>query len=308
MTKVLVTGGVGFIGSHIVDRMLQEGFEVIVLDDFSSGNPDNLATHARLEIIEGSIECPPDVEHVMEGVDTVFHQAARSLVPRSLDFPAECMQVNVEGTANVLAAAIKHQVRRVVYASSSSVYGDWAPLPTHERATPDPVSPYAVSKLAAEHLCRAWSYCFGLETVSLRYFNVYGPRQRIISSNYGLVVPKFLDMMQRGEPPTIYGDGLQTRDFTHVSDVVEANFAAMTAKTPANRGLYCNVGSGTSHTILALVEMLNAALNTEIKPVHLPARTGDVRDTAANIRMATESLGWEPKMALRDGLKALVAG
>lgn len=304
----VVTGGAGFIGSHLVDALAKEGFRVRVIDDLSSGSLDNLQQHegsGQVEFCLEDIRHPDKMHRALEGARFVFHEAARTLVPFSIDHPNVCLDVNVMGSLNVLRAAKEAGVERVVYASSSSVYGDDLPLPTSERVVPRPVSPYAVSKLAAEHLCAAWSTCFDLPTVALRYFNVYGPRQRVLNSTYGLVIPKFLDLMRRGEAPTIYGDGAQTRDFTHVSDVVAANMSAMTCSVPPE-GFTCNIGSGTSVSILELVEVLNTALGTNIEPVLLPERNGDVRDTWADITAAAvHFLDWMPEMDLFSGLTAL---
>lgn len=316
MDTVLVTGGAGFIGSHLVDALLEQGYAVRVLDDLSTGRTANLdpakAKHgAQLSFVLGTVCDTVVVEEAMKGVRYVFHQAARSLVPFSVDHPDIAMNINVMGTVHVLKAAHEANVERVVYASSSSIYGDAIPIENgipvgkgaHEGLAPAPASPYAVSKLAGEHLCRAWTVCYGLATTSLRYFNVYGPRQRLISSNYGLVVPKFLDMLQRDEPPTIYGDGFQTRDWTHVSDVVAANLAALDA--PA--GSFYNVASGTSYSVRQLAGMLARVLGKRIQPVTLPERTGDVLHTRADLTKVRLEMGWIPTVDLLDGLKALVS-
>jgi UDP-glucose 4-epimerase len=316
MTKALVTGGAGFIGSHLVDALLDQGYEVVVLDDLSSGVKENLDAAwnkhgARLMLVIGSICDVATVAAAMKGVQHVFHQAAKSLVPLSLDHPEMVTTVNVMGTLTVLQEAREAGVERVVYASSASVYGDAIQeengIPVgavHEGRLPAPISPYAASKLSAEYLCHTWTSCYGLATTSLRYFNVYGPRQRIIASNYGLVIPKFLDMLRRGESPTIFGDGFQTRDFTHVSDVVAANLAALEAPP----GSFYNVGSGVRTDVCEVAGRLNQALGTSIEPTFLPEREGDIRHTCAAIDHARIDMGWEPRVSFEEGLKTLVGG
>jgi UDP-glucose 4-epimerase len=309
----LVTGGAGFIGSHLVEELLRRGRRVRVLDDLSSGRRENLAAVTDdVDVVQGDILDVEAVRHAMRGVERVFHQAALRSVPRSVDDPATSNRVNVEGTLNVLLAARAAGVARVVYASSSSVYGAALRLPLREDDPPAPVSPYAVSKLAGEQYGRVFAGLYGLPTVALRYFNVFGPRQDP-ASPYAAVVPRFMQAALRGEPLEIHGDGLQSRDFTHVRNVVLANCLA--AESPAAPGEVFNVAGGERHALMDLVEWLGRRLAGEAPPVqsrHVAARAGDVRHTEAAIDKADRLLGYRPAVGfvagLEDTLEALLAG
>jgi len=297
--RCLVTGGAGFIGSHLVDALVAEGHEVRVLDDLFTGRREHVHPAAELRI--GSVTDPDALAAATDGVEVVFHQAAHGAVGRSLANPAATDEVNVHGTVCVLTAARDAGVRRVVFASSSSVYGGATDPPTAETAPTRPRSPYAVSKLAAEWYCRVFAEVFPLETVALRYFNVFGPRQRP-DSTYAAVIPLFARAMLTGEPPTVFGDGHQSRDFTYVTDVVRANLAAAVA--PAERcsaGVY-NVAPGRSHTLLDLVGILARLTGYTGEPTFGPPRPGDVRFSQADPRAAAADLGWAAEVGFEDGL------
>lgn len=298
--KALVTGGAGFVGSTLVDALLDAGWEVVVLDDLSTGLADNVNAQARW--IEGDVADSELLAAAMSGCDTVFHQAARRAVPYSIHHPLETDRVNVGGTLAVMVAARHAEVRRVVTASSSSVYGGAARLPSSEGDTLAPRSPYAVSKLAAESYCRVFWELFGLETVSLRYFNVYGPRQRP-DSPYAAVIPLFIDALVSGRPPEVHGDGLQSRDFTFVDDAVAANLRASQAPAEACAGRAYNVAGGRAHTLMELLELLEHELGTRIEPVHTVPRPGDVRHSWADVGAAERHLGHRPSVSLVEGLR-----
>jgi len=305
MAGYLVTGGAGFIGSHIVEELLQRGERVRVLDNFSTGRRENIAPLLeRIDLIEGDLRDLPTVRRVVEGVDYVLHQAALPSVPRSIADPLASNESNVTGTLHLLVAARDVGVRRVVYASSSSIYGDSPILPKREDMLPAPKSPYAVSKLAGEYYCRAFAEAYGLETVSLRYFNVFGPRQDP-ASQYAAVIPRFITAMLWGESPTVYGDGHQSRDFTHVSNVVQANLLAATAPGVAGRAF--NVACGERHTLLDLIALLSEILGTYITPIHMPPRPGDVRHSLADVTAAQEALGYRAEVDFHEGLRRTVA-
>ena len=300
MKKVLVTGGAGFIGSHIVRKQLELGCAVVVLDDLSSGFRHNLdAVAADIEFIEGSICDADTIARACRGVDTVFHLAARASVPRSVEHPAEANAVNVNGTLNVLIAARDQGVRRVVNSASSSAYGETPELPKVETIKPEPLSPYAVSKLAAEHYCAAFYHCYGLETVSLRYFNVFGPRQDP-GSQYAAVIPAFVSRMLAGKPPIVFGDGEQSRDFCYVDNVVEANQLAATA--PGVRGEAVNIACGERTTLNEMITLINEQLGTQIAAEYQPPRAGDVKHSLASIDAAKALIGYEPRVLFREGL------
>ncbi len=299
---VLVTGGAGFIGSNLVRRLQAEGREVRVQDNFSTGDRANLEG-LGVELVEGDLRSYERVATAARGVDVIFHQGALPSVPRSIQDPLTTSAVNVEGTLNVLLAARDHGVRRVVFASSSSVYGDAPGMPRRETGTARPLAPYAVSKLAAEQYCLVAQKVYDLEVVALRYFNVFGDHQDPYSG-YAAVIPKFIRLMRAGERPTIYGDGSAARDFTYVSNVVDANIAA--AHAPNAAGLTINVASGISHTLLELVAMLNELMGTELEPVHLDPRPGDVLLSEADISLAHERLGYEPAVHFGEGLRRTI--
>jgi nucleoside-diphosphate-sugar epimerase len=303
--KVLVTGGCGFIGSHLVDALLARGDEVRVLDDLSSGRPENLgASLARVELLQADLRDPATCSRACEGVARVFHQAAIPSVSRSVEQPEATFEVNVVGTHRLLLAARDAGVGRVVLASSSSVYGDVDVLPKREDQLPRPRSPYAAHKLSCEQLGRVFTLSLGLEVVALRYFNVFGPRQDP-ASDYAVVVPAFVARALAGKPATIHGDGGQTRDFTFVGDVAQANLLAAEAEGAA--GQVFNVGTGERISILQLQERIAALTGAGRAPTFGPARAGDVRDSLADPGRAREVLGWRPEVGLDEGLKATIA-
>ena len=301
MRLFLVTGGAGFIGSHIVEALVARGDRVRVLDNFSTGHRGNLAGANRaIEVIEGDVTDAAKVAQAVTGVDCVFHQAALASVPRSIEKPLETHAVCVTGTLNVLDAARRAGVRRVVYAASSSAYGDQPTSSKRETDVAGPLSPYAAAKLAGELYCQAFYHSYGLETVAIRYFNVFGPRQDP-DSPYSAVIPLFITAMLAGKQPTVYGDGEQSRDFTYVANVVHANLLAADAKEAA--GEMFNVANGRATTLLELIGELNRLLGTDIRPHHAPPRIGDVRDSLADISRARRLLAYEPQVDFRAGLE-----
>jgi len=298
--RTLVTGGAGFIGSHLVRELLARGHEVRVLDDFSTGNRSNLLdVETDVEVYEGDIRDHDLVCTAMEGVECVFHEAALPSVPRSVEDPITSAAVNVVGTTTVLKAAVYTGVRRVVYAASSSAYGNSPERIKREALRPQPLSPYAVTKLAGEYMLQAFASCYPIETVGLRYFNVFGERQDP-HSQYSGVIAKFCKMMIRGQRPTIYGDGTTSRDFTYVQNVVYGNMLA--ACTPKVSGEVFNIACGDSISLLELVEQLNRILGTSLEPVFGPSRKGDVRLSRADIGKAQEMLGYSPSVDFAIGL------
>lgn len=304
--SVLVTGGAGFIGSHLVDKLVQLGAKVKVLDDFSTGKRENIAhlLDGKLELIEGSLTDAETVKRAVEGVEVVFHQGALPSVARSVEDPLTTHQVNATGTLLLLLASRDAGVRRVVFASSSSVYGDTPTLPKREDMTPNPKSPYALSKLVGEHLCRLFWELYGLETVSLRYFNIFGPRQDP-TSQYAAVIPRFVTALLKGERPVIYGDGEQTRDFTFVENCVQANLLAATKPNVA--GEVFNVGAGIQTSVNDLFRLIRSLTGAnDIEPVYAPPRPGDVRHSLAEITKAERLLGYKPVVSLEEGLKLTI--
>jgi UDP-glucose 4-epimerase len=300
----LVTGGAGFIGSHLVHELVRRGERVRVLDDFSTGTRENLGDVVdHIDLVEGSLTDPGAVKRAVEGVTYILHHGARPFVPQSIRTPLRFHGANATGTLNLLVAAHRAGVSRVVYASSSSVYGNTPALPTEERMQPEPRSPYAVSKLAGELYCQVFHKTYGLETVSLRYFNVFGPRQNPFTE-YAAVIPKFIAAMLAGQPPTIFGDGKQSRDFTYVRDVVEANLRALEA--PRAPGTAINVACGERHTLLQLLAQLNDILGTNLEPTFAPERNGEVRHSRASLILARGLLGYEPTVGFREGLERTV--
>jgi len=300
----LVTGGAGFIGSHIVERLAREGHRVRVLDNLFSGKEANVQSiSGDVELLRADIRDASSVAAATDGVDVVFHEAALGSVPRSVADPRTTHEVNLTGTLNVLLAARDARVRRVVYASSSSVYGETAVLPKHEELIPQPLSPYALSKLAAEHYIKIFHRVYGLEAVSLRYFNIFGPRQDP-ESEYAAVVPRFVTALLEGERPVIYGDGLQSRDFTYVENVVNANLLAAEAEGVA--GEVFNVACGGRYTLLDLLTKLRDAIGSDIEAIHEPARAGDVRDSQASVDKATKRLGYQVSVDFEEGLRKTV--
>src|SRR5579884_79900 len=302
--RILVTGGAGFIGSHVVRRLLEEGREVRVLDDFSTGRASNLTDVADdVDLHEGDLRRLGDVEAAMRGCEAAIHLGAVPSVPRSIADPVTTQEAYATGTLNVLLAARAAGASRVVLASSSSVYGSGRELPKHEALRPEPISPYAVSKLAAEAYARSFFEVYGLETVALRYFNVFGPRQDP-QSEYAAVIPKFIWSFRNAEPPVIFGDGEQSRDFTYVENVVKANLAALEARDVGGR-IY-NIACGERVTLNQLAAMLRSAIGAEVEPVHGPARPGDVRHSLADVSRAREELGYDPSVTLKEGLRRTV--
>jgi UDP-glucose 4-epimerase len=301
----LVTGGAGFIGSHLVDALVARGDRVRVLDDFSTGSLDNLdLVRDRVEVVRGDVADLEVVRPVMCGVELVFHQAALASVPRSVANPLPTHEACATGTLHVLMAAREAAVRRVVYAASSSAYGDSGQLPKRESDPTHPLSPYAVAKLAGEHYCAAFRQVYGLETVCLRYFNIFGPRQPR-GSPYAAVIPLFIDALFAGRPPVVHGDGLQSRDFTYVDNAIQANLLA--AEAPRAAGNVYNVACGRRTSLLDLARALNALLGTALPPTHTEPRAGDVRHSLADITRAQADLGYAPHVDLQEGLRRCVA-
>ncbi len=304
MDPYLVTGGAGFIGSHIVERLVSRGARVRVLDNFLTGKRENLAPFSgAIELLEGDIRDLETCRKAVAGVGSVLHQAALASVPRSMADPILADSINVAGTLNLLVAARDGGVRSFVLASSSAVYGDAEATPQKEGKEGAPLSPYAAGKRAAEEYCRVFSSLYGLRTVSLRYFNVFGPRQDP-GSAYAAVIPLFITKMLRGEAPGIHGDGEQSRDFIYVGDVAEANILA--AAAPGLRGEAINVASGEGMKVNALAAKINAVLGTRLAPVHGAERRGDVRHSAADVSAAAERLGFRPAVPFEEGLETTI--
>jgi UDP-glucose 4-epimerase len=304
-SKILVTGGAGFIGSHIVDRLLKEEIEVIVIDNFLTGQRENVAHHKNrkdFHLVEGDIRNAKLVKKVLKDVDAVFHEAALVSVPRSIENPLLTNEVNVLGTLNLLEACRDADVKKFIYGSSSAVYGETETLPKTEELAPHPISPYAVSKLAAENYVKVYWKVYGLNTVCLRYFNVYGPRQTY--SPYSGVITIFINRLLKGKPPIIYGDGEQTRDFTHIEDVVEANMLALTRK--AASGEIFNIATGKPTTINQLAAVLQKIMKTNLKPMYTQPRLGDIKHSYADITKARKLLRYIPRVSLKNGLTQLV--
>jgi len=300
----LVTGGAGFIGSNIVGELLKRGHRVKVLDNFSSGKRENLKDFADdIELIEGDIRSYHIVQQAVKDVEVVLHQAALPSVPRSIKDPITSNDVNVNGTLNILDASVSSGVRRVVYASSSSVYGDNPELPKNEGMLPNPLSPYAVSKLAGEKYCSVFSRIYGLETIALRYFNVFGPNQDP-SSQYSAVIPKFIKAISNDESPLIYGDGEQSRDFTYVSNVVEANILSSVAKCES--GIAMNCAFSGFITLNELVKKINENLNKNIVAKYEDPRAGDIKHSFADINFAKKKIDYSPKINFENGLKLTI--
>jgi UDP-glucose 4-epimerase len=305
--SVLVTGGGGFIGSHLVEALIQRGASVRALDNLTTGHRANLAgalAHPEAQkaftFIEGDVTDRKTVQEAIKGVEYVLHQAALPSVQRSVEDPITSNQVNVEGTLNVLVAAQEAGVRRVVYASSSSVYGDSPQLPKIESMPTNPLSPYAVSKLAAEAYCRAFTRVYGLETVSLRYFNVFGPRQDP-NSLYAAVLPRFIEALLSQESPVIYGDGAQSRDFTYIENVVQANLLALEAVGAGGEAF--NIACGENVSLKAVLECLAEFSNQVVAPEYQASRAGDIKHSLADISKAERMLGYRPVIPFREGLK-----
>ena len=302
----LVTGGAGFIGSHLAAHLVRGGHRVTILDDFSTGLRTNLdAIPGDFELIEGTITDLSACRAATDGVDVVFHQAALGSVPRSVADPHATHEVNATGTLNVLAASREAGVSRVVYAASSSAYGDTEELPKHEGMVPRPRSPYAVTKVAGEGYCRAFAATYGLFTVGLRYFNVFGPRQDP-ESQYAAVIPLFATAALEGRPPTIFGDGEQSRDFTYISNVIQANMLAAEADVPGAAGQVYNVGAGERTTINELWRIISELTVTDVEARHSDPRPGDVRHSLASLEKVREHLGYSPDVDVVEGLRRTV--
>ena len=302
---VLVTGGAGFIGSHLIRRLLDDGCGVRVLDNLVTGKAANLDDmRERIEWLEGSVTDAPEVARAVQGVDTIFHEAAIPSVPRSVREPLEGNATNVDGTLNILNAAREAGVRRLVYASSSSAYGDSPTMPKEETMTPAPLSPYAVAKLAAEHYCQVWHRVYGFETVALRYFNVFGPRQDP-QSEYAAVIPRFITAILEDRPITIYGDGEQSRDFTYIDNVIDINILAMNTTGDA-LGQTFNAACGERFSLNELVAQCGEIMGVEPEVQYLDARAGDVKHSLASIEKARALLGYEPRVKFREGLERTV--
>jgi nucleoside-diphosphate-sugar epimerase len=303
--KFLVTGGAGFIGSHITERLLAGGHQVRILDNFSTGKRENIPVSDAVSVIEGDVGDFNTVREWMEGIEVVYHEAAIASVPETVGNPLGSERTNYRGTLNVLEASRQTGVRRVIFASTAAIYGDLPELPKTENMPVRPLSPYAVDKLASEHACQVYAQLYGLETVALRYFNVFGPRQDP-SSPYSGVISIFADNISRGKQPNIFGDGEQTRDFVYVADVVEANIRAATA--PAAAGKAINVATGSTITINELLHTVCRIQGAPFDPGYLPAREGDIRHSCADIALARTLLDWAPRVDFETGLRKLFEG
>lgn len=299
--RYLVTGGAGFIGSNTVDELVRRGHGVVVLDDLSSGKEDNLAeVRSKITFMKGSITDIEVVQKAMVQADYVIHLAARTSVPRSVKDPVDTNRINVDGTLNVLVAARDNKVKRVVFAASSSAYGDTPTLPKSEDMQPVPISPYGVSKFVGELYAQTFGRCYGLENVSLRYFNIFGPRQDP-DSPYSGVLSRFSTAFLDSTPPVVFGDGEQTRDFTYVDNAVQANILACEA--PSASGRTFNIGTGHAVSLNQVLQMLQKASGKTLETKYEPPREGDIRDSLADIRLAKEFLGYEPTVLFEEGLE-----
>jgi len=305
MRNIAVTGGAGFIGSHVAQELAKRGYQVIIIDDLSTGRKENIeeliGEVREVQFVQGSITDLLLLKKLFQGADCVFHLAAIPSVPRSLENPLACHEVNITGILNVLLAAKDNGVKKVIYASSSSVYGDTPTLPKTEDMLPTPQSPYAVTKLCGEYYCQVFEQVYDLPTVCLRYFNVYGPRQDP-DSEYAAVIPKFIRRALDGKPPIIFGDGEQTRDFTYVKDAVQATILAAETKVT---GVY-NVGSGNRVTINELAKLILSLIGSHFEPIHQEPRAGDIRHSLADISKI-KALGYNPNYSLREGLKETIS-
>ncbi|MCS7201510.1 MAG: SDR family oxidoreductase [Dictyoglomus sp.] len=302
--KFLVTGGAGFIGSHIVEELVKEGGKVIVLDNLSTGKEENLNfIRNKIIFIKGDIRDLELLLSITKNVDYIFHEAALTSVVESIENPEKCNEVNITGTLRVFIAGLKNQVKRIIYASSSAVYGNDPITPKKEDMKLEPISPYAISKYVGELYMKFFYEIYKLEIVSLRYFNVYGPRQDP-NSPYSAVIPKFITSLLKKEPPTIYGDGEQTRDFIFVEDVVSANIQAIRGK--GIEGKIFNISSGKRISIKELFLKLKELIKVDVEPIYAPERRGEVRDSMGDITLAKKHLSWTPKFSLDEGLKKTI--
>jgi UDP-glucose 4-epimerase len=303
-TNVLVTGGAGFIGSHLATRFHELGHALRVLDNFSTGRRSNLEHLGnRIEIVEGDLCHIEECERACRDIDVVFHIAALPSVPVSVEQPSDTNETNITGTLNLLLAARANKCRRVIYAGSSSCYGDVEVSPKHEGLKPEPMSPYAVQKLAGEHYMRAFYTCYGLETLTTRFFNVFGPRQNP-KSQYAAVIPAFITAILDNKPPTVHGDGGQTRDFTYIENIVHAYMLALDA--PRTEGQAINIACGDQISVLDIVKRVNALLGKDVRPEFSAPRPGDVRHSCADITAARELLGFHPVVGFDDGLQRTI--
>ncbi len=306
MTNFLVTGGAGFIGSSIAEKLLAQGDTVRILDDFSSGRRANIENlRGRLDVIEGTITDEAAVRRAMQGIEIVFHEAAIPSVPRSVEHPQPSILVGVQGTTVILDVARQVGVKRVVFAASSSAYGDTPTLPKIETMTPQPKSPYAIAKLAGELLMKSFAELYGLETVSLRYFNVFGPRQDP-TSQYAAVIPNFVTAAIKKQKPTVFGDGEQTRDFCFIENVVQANLLAATTKNKLT-GQVINIACADRISLNELLTMIGEEVGTKVEATYAPARAGDVRDSLASIEAAHALINYDPQIKVRAGLARTIA-
>ncbi|MGN6370689.1 MAG: SDR family oxidoreductase [Phycisphaerae bacterium] len=303
--SVLVTGGAGFIGSHLTRALVEMGANVLVLDNFSNGSMDNLqGLEHRIGIVNGDIRNAEDCDRAVKDRTAIFHLAALGSVPKSVEQPLLYNEVNITGTLTLLEAARKAGVRRVVYSASSAAYGDTPVLPKVETMVPSPKSPYAVTKLVGEYYLRVYAAVYGMSTISLRYFNVFGPRQNP-NSQYAAVIPAFVSALLKGQRPKIYGDGEQTRDFCFVNNVVKANMLAATAETELS-GQVVNIACGQRTSLNHMLAQMQKTLGTNVKPEYLPERAGDVRDSLADVRAAKELIGYVPEVLFDKGLEITV--
>jgi nucleoside-diphosphate-sugar epimerase len=304
MEKCLVTGGAGFIGSHLVQLLLNRGYTVRVLDNFETGSRETISEIRKdIDLIEGSVEDLDTVRKAVEGMDWIFHEAARGSVPRSIEDPLGTHSVNITGTLNVLIASRDANIKRVVCASSSAIYGETPELPKREDMLPSPQSPYAVSKINLEHYCNVFFHAYGLETVSLRYFNIYGPRQNPLLE-YAAVIPIFIRNMLANKQCVIYGDGEQTRDFAFVEDCAQANLLAATSKSAP--GNVYNIGSGDQISVNQLFQLIQKITGNNIPPKYEPPRKGDIKHSCADVSRAKSGLNYQPAFNLQKGLKITV--
>jgi len=305
MTNYLVTGGAGFIGSHIVDALLERGGNVRVLDNLSTGRRDNLQHVAdRVEFVQGDIGDLDAVRAAVDDIDIVFHQAALASVPLSVEDPLATNHACVTGTLNLLHAGQRAGIRRLVYAASSSLYGDQPTSSKREVDAPSPLSPYGVAKLAGEYYCHAFYHTYGLETVCLRYFNVFGPRQDPDSA-YSAVIPLFITALLEGRQPIVFGDGNQSRDFTFVDNIVQGNLLASEHRNAPGKSF--NIANGRTTDLLTLIRTLNELLGTNIQPQHEPPRAGDILDSMADITLARQELGFDPQIGFYEGLERSIS-
>ncbi len=304
MANYLVTGGAGFIGSHLVERLVKDGHAVRVLDNFATGKRDNLAPFlSKIDLLEGDLRNPDDCRRACRDIEIVYHEGAVPSVPKSVEDPVTSHEANVDGTFNILMAARDAKCRRLIYAASSSAYGDLPELPKRESVCPQPLSPYAVNKLAGEYYLLAFYRCFGLQTLSLRYFNVFGPRQDP-KSQYAAAIPAFVSAILAGKSPTIYGDGEQTRDFTYIDNVVHANLlAAQAAKT---EGQVINIACGQRVTVNQIIAQINQLLGKNVPSRHVDERPGDIKHSLADITLAKQIIGYEPLITFEEGLRRAI--